>query len=620
MYDALAQHAAASRLPPRPLMAFWRFWEQLAAQQAAQQAAQLAAGGDSPASPTCASLALGREGEWDALALLLHMLAEGAAGAGGGQQQLAALDATGTAIPAVLAYSAAQGADAAVQYAAARASALLAQLPANLPQMLDAVLRECQQAAAVAAAQAVGGGRDGSPGLGAAAGGGGQAAGEAMRLLWELSHSPGTGGTLPRAVALMQQQGGLLLPGLEAALDPEHGRTAASRWLAAGLVACLTYEPPSGAGAAAAGGAAAADGMRRLLASGPAAGALQRLLALLEPDVASAHPQAAQAAALAVANLAAFRGLGQAQAGDRPFMPEPSGGMKAKLTGLTNRLLQRPSPPGTPAGPSPHASGDHAAHLPVSDGSGDYSAAVERAEQGAGEPRAALLQHGAVPKLLRLVLHCSAAAAAADASAAAAARAPAAPMLAQPTPLAAPTAAQQAQAAAAAAAESATAQRAVLAAVLQAINNLCADPVRWLAFSEGMSLRVAVAGAAGVCTLNCCARLPTPLPTPAPCTPRPVHAGRCEPPAAVVSPQCGNAPAPDRCTHGCHVGWPAAIHQPGARAPAAAHGERRTWAAPRAGLQPAAASAAPRRLPQPLSERQRILHLPCTLTLVGWLR
>ena len=490
MYAALAQHAAASRLPPRPLMAFWRFWEQAAAAQRD--------GADGPATPTCASLAQGREGEWDALALLLHMLAEGCTTAGAQQapptqpqqqqqQQLAALDATGTAVPAVLAYSAAQGADAAVQYAAARATAILAQLPSNLPLLLEAVLRAGQQAAAAATA-----GSGGGPGcLGAGCeSGGGHAAGEALRLLWELSHSPGSGGTLPRAVALLQQHSPLLLACLEAALDPEQGRTAACRWLAAGLVASLTYEPPSSAGAAAAGGAAAADGMRRLLASAPAAGALHRLLALLEPDVASAHPQAAQSAALAVANLAAYRGLGQAPAGERPAIPEPSpGGMKAKLTGLTNRLL-RPgtSPPSTPGGPSPHTSGDHAAHLWGLEGSGDYASAVDSfsSQQGAGEPRAALLHHGAVPKLLRLVLHCSAAAAAADATAAAAARAPAAPMLVQPTPLAAPTAAQQAAAAAAAAAESAAAQRAVLAAVLQAINNLCADPVRWLWLPGGL--------------------------------------------------------------------------------------------------------------------------------------
>ena len=92
------------------------------------------------------------------------------------------------------------------------------------------------------------------------------------------------------------------------------------------------------------------------------------------------------------------------------------------------------------------------------------------------EPRAALQHFGAVPLLLRLVLHCSAAAAAADATAACSARAPAAPLLVQPAPLAGPTAAQQAAAAAAAAAESAAEQRAVLVAVLQALNNLCVDP------------------------------------------------------------------------------------------------------------------------------------------------
>lgn len=444
-----------------PTQAFWRFWEQQ--QQQPTAASSLADGGaDSASSP----LAVGREAEWDSLSLLLHMLAEGTTGASG-QQQLAALEASGTAVPAVLAHGAVQGGDAAVQFASAKAAALLSQLPANLPLLLDAALLEGQQAASQSNAE-------GSPsGGGTACVGGacesaaGRAAGEAARLLWELSYSPaGSGSSFPRAVQLIQQQGALLLPGLEAALDPEQGRTAGCRWLAAGLLACLTFEPAQQQSAA--GAAAAADGMRCLLAAPAAAGTLHRLLSLLQPDVAAAHPQAAHAAALAVANMAAYRGL-VAAASDRPPLPEASAGVRAKLTGLTNRLL-RSSP-----GPSPHASGDHAAAVGSAwgEGSGDYGAALEEAS---GEPRAALLQHGAMQKLLRLVLHCSAAAAAADATAAAASRAPAAPVLVQPTPLAQPTAAQQAAAAAAAAAESAAAQRSVLVAALQAMNNLCADP------------------------------------------------------------------------------------------------------------------------------------------------
>ena len=84
------------------------------------------------------------------------------------------------------------------------------------------------------------------------------------------------------------------------------------------------------------------------------------------------------------------------------------------------------------------------------------------------------MHHGAPQLLLRLVVHCSAAAAAGDATAAAASRAPAGPAL--PTPLVTPTAQQQAAAAAAAAAESAAEQRSVLVAVLQALNNVCVDP------------------------------------------------------------------------------------------------------------------------------------------------
>ena len=476
IYEALAQLAVACRLPHRALMAFWRFWEQ---QQ--QQPAAAGQAGSRPGSPLCASqagggshadLAEGREAQWEPLALLLHMLAEGSVSGNGpasaaSQHMLQQLDAAGTAIPAVLAHGAVASGDPAVNFAAARATHLLAQLPQNLPLLVPAVLQAGQAAAAGAADAALGeSAAIAHPGyavIGGSETAGGKAAGNAALLLWELSYSPASGGTYPPAVQLVQQGGHWLLPALEAALDPAQGRQAACRRVAAGLLACLLFEAPHQQPGTPA--AAAADGMRRLLAQPAAAQVLQRLLALLQPDVAAAHPQAARAAALAVANMAAYRGAVPATAAQ---IPEATpAGMRAKLAGLTNRLKR--------ATPGSLGSGDYSQALGSAGSTTEGSASSFDREQPS-EPRAALQYFGAVHLLLRLVAQCSAAAAAAEATAASAARAPAAPVLAQPMSLASPTAAQQAAAAASAAAESAAEQRAVLVAVLQALNNLCVDP------------------------------------------------------------------------------------------------------------------------------------------------
>lgn len=457
-------------------MAFWRFWEQQQQPAAAGQA------GSRPGSPSAGSqagswnhcdLAEGREAQWEPLALLLHMLSEGTVSSGGGtptavtQHMLQQLDAAGTAIPAVLAHGAVASGDPAVNFAAARAAALLAQLPQNLPLLIPAVLQAGQAAAAGAAdaalAESAAVGHPGYAVIGGSETAGGKAAGNMAALLWELCYSPASGGTYPPAVQLVQQGGAWLLPALEAALDPAQGRQAACRRVAAGFLACLLFEPPHQQPGTSA--AAAADGMRRLLAQPTAAQVLQRLLALLQPDVAAAHPQAARAAALAVANMAAFRGAAPAAAAQ---VPEATpAGMRAKLAGLTNRLKK--------ATPGSLGSGDYSQALASAGSTAEGSSSSFDREQPT-EPRAALQYFGAVHLLLRLVPHCGAAAAAAEATAATAARAPAAPMLAQPNTLASPTAAQQAAAAASAAAESAAEQRAVLVAVLQALNNLCVDP------------------------------------------------------------------------------------------------------------------------------------------------
>lgn len=457
-------------------MAFWRFWEQQ--QQPAAEAAGQA--GSRPGSPTASSqagggchadLAEGREAQWEPLALLLHMLAEGTVSGGGTptaatQHMLQQLDAAGTAIPTVLAHGAVASGDPAVNFAAARATHLLAQLPQNLPLLVPALLQAGKAAVADAADAALGEHASVShPGYAVIGGSetpGGKAAGNAAALLWELSYSPASGGIYPPAVQLVQQGGHWLLPALEAALDPAQGRQAACRRVAAGLLACLLYEPPHQQPGTPA--AAAADGMRRMLAQPAAAQVLQRLLALLQPDVAAAHPQAARAAALAVANMAAYRGAAPAAAAQ---IPEATpAGMRAKLAGLTNRLKK--------ATPGSLGSGDYSQALNSVGSSADGASSFDREQPT--EPRAALQYFGAMHLLLRLVPQCSAAAAAAKATAASAARAPAAPMLAQPTDLVSPTAAQQAAAAASAAAESAAEQSAVLVAVLQALNNLCVDP------------------------------------------------------------------------------------------------------------------------------------------------
>lgn len=475
--EALAEHAVACRLPHMPCMAFWRFWEPRS--KPAQQSGGSGADASSPgSSPGCsgggggAPQAAGREAEWEALALLLHMIAEGASSSSSTSKEAAAaahqllqqLNVSGTAVPAILAHGAVSGSSKAVQFAAARAILLMAQLPANLTQLTEALLRASEAAAASDADGDAAAGRVAGPAcvIGAFESDGGRAAGRAAALLWELCYSPASGGTFPKAVQTLQQHGALLLPVLEAALGPEQGRLAGCRWLAAGLLACATYEPPAGAP----GAAAAADGMRHLLSSPHAASALQRLVGLLQSDIAAAHPQAARAAALAVAHIAAYRGALAAGGNGGPALPEASPGMRAKFAGLTTRLLRQ--------GGSGAGSGDWAREQVLHSaaaGSGDFGRAVDDLPT---EPRAALVHHGAPQLLLRLVVHCSAAAAAGDATAAAASRAPAGPAL--PTPLVTPTAQQQAAAAAAAAAESAAEQRSVLAAVLQALNNVCVDP------------------------------------------------------------------------------------------------------------------------------------------------
>jgi hypothetical protein len=508
---ALAQHAAACRLPPRPLLAFWRFWE-------ADAGSGGGGGGGAPAAAAAAETTeAGREAQWAALALLLHMLAEGCSGAAAAEQ-LAALDAAASGVPAVLARCAAAAEAPAVRFAAAAAARTLAVLPSNLPPIAEALLCEGSRARAQLAEAAARPG-DGDDGAGAAA-----AAGHAAGVLWELAYSPSRGGSLPGVVLAiqvgsapgpgthvrdsfpgkphavfvhgavarhrlpwwpclealpvracshiarpalpMQRQADQLLDTLEAALAPGQKPAAESCYQAAGLLACLTYEPPQhGDGAA----AAAADGARALLAQPAAAGVLQSLLALTSGVVAAASPQTAALAALAAGNMAAYRGAAASPAVSPRCAPLRGGGGSGQLAGaggsgnfaaaaagdsgvgrLAARLagLMRHSPgPGT-------ASPASAASPP----STPPSAAAPT------EPRAALLAAGAPQRLLRLLIGASGALQAAR-------RTAAPPTGAATTPAARAEAAVAARAAGAAAA----AQRGVLAAALQALNNLCVD-------------------------------------------------------------------------------------------------------------------------------------------------
>ena len=438
--QALAQHAAACRLPAGPLLAFWRFWEQ--PQQAAGTSPSSGGGegsSDDTSGSSSSSLSAGREAEWESLALLLHMLADGSnsgssnpigSSAASSPTALALLDVSATAVPVVLAHAAAASESPAVRFAAFQAAKLLAQLPQNLPLLLEASAREGQQQASSSRGSTIGS----------------MAAGNAAWLLWDLVYSPAKHTSQPAAVEMVQQHAGQLLPALEAALDPQH---PAGVWLAAGLLACLLYEPPHiGNGRA----AAAADGMRRLLVSHTARPVLRQLVGLLQAEAAAADPQAATLAALAVANLAAYRGAAVATA-DRPATAAvgsprldrsssadvgqgaahsqlDSGGGFARLTAkLTAAVRKQASSLQTPA------------QEPAS------PPAQQQQQQQPTDPRGELLCHEAMPLLLRLVINCSAAAAAAGGT-------------------------SQGQQAAAAAAV----KRGMLAAALQALNNLCADP------------------------------------------------------------------------------------------------------------------------------------------------
>jgi hypothetical protein len=270
-------------------------------------------------------------------------------------------------------------------------------------------------------------------------------------------------------VAALHRHADKVLDTLEAALAPGQKPAAECKWLAAGLLACLMHEPPHSDPAA----AAAADGMRALLAQQAAAPVLVCLLELLCADSAKASPQTAAAAALAVGNMAAYRGAAQAPA----LSPRVS----------VSAALQR-----TCSGAG--GSGAFGSALAGSGGSGDVGGMAKLAArlsmlarhgphsgQGSGnhaetasppatpphfraqptEPRGALLHHGAVQRLLRLLIDSSA-----GARAAASAAVPAALT---------PQAQTSAAAARSAAAEASALQRGMLAAALQALNNLCAD-------------------------------------------------------------------------------------------------------------------------------------------------
>lgn len=467
----MAQRAAACKLPAKPLLALWRFWDQPAAQQ----------GGASSAGDASSSVLLpaGRAEEWESLALLLHMVAEGcsrearsSADSAAAVAALQPLEVSSTAVPAALAHAAALSGDAAVRFAAHEAVSLLSQLPQNRPLLLNAVLQQGQQA-----------GENG--------GGGGGAAGHTCWLLWTLcSHPSERGGSRPAAVRTVAQQGRAFLATLQAALEPGLPADAACRFLAAGLLTCTLYEPLVRADGSA---AAAADAARHLLASAAAAPVLQGLLALLQPAAAAAAPQAARAAALAVANLAAYRGAAISVAVPAHPLARTQGSqgsgdfkewLSAKLAGASKRgSLLQPAAQGqnggdgqaaaadAPLAPQGEQQADERNQQPLPPPPPTQQIATHVTPQPT-DPRGALLFHGAMPALAVLVVSSTAAAAASDAVARGGSGV-GAPAVA---PALTPDNQQQVALAAVEAAAAASQHRAVLGAALLALNNLCADP------------------------------------------------------------------------------------------------------------------------------------------------
>lgn len=446
MLEALSKHAAACNLPPRPLLAFWRMWEQ--------------PGGGSASAGDEGLSAAGRKAEWDSLALVVHMLAEGCSSAAtaladggdaaGAAAALDSLDASASAAPDALVYAAACSPDHAVRYAGFEAASILSTaVPANRGLLLAAALRAGQQAG-------TGAGGSGSSSVDSAT-----AAGNLAWLLWLLCYRQDREASRPAAVRAVAQPA--LLAPLEAALtleqqlqqEQQQGAHAAC-WHAAGLLTCLLHEPAArGDGSA----ATAADAARTLLSSAPAGGALQGLLALLQPTAAAALPQAAQAAALAVANLATYRGAAAAAPTARLARAEGgsgSGGSGAGSGNFGDWLSARASriklPHFNPALPSG----------PEEETASPAAAAAAPAAPAPTDPRGALLHFGAMHLLAALIASsCEAAAGSA----------------AVPASLAlTPGSRQQAAASAAVAAEQAAAQRAVLSAALLACQNLCSDP------------------------------------------------------------------------------------------------------------------------------------------------
>jgi hypothetical protein len=325
-----------------------------------------------------------------------------------------------------------------VRFAAFQTAKLLAQLPQNLPLLLEAAAQEGQQQASRSTESDTGS----------------LAAGNAAWLLWDLVYSPAKNTSLPAAVEMLQQHASLLLPALEAAWDPQHPAGAS---LAAGLLACMLYEPPHiGNGRA----AAAADGMRRLLGSHAASPVLRQLVGMLQAEAAAADHQAATLAALAVANLAAYRGAAVATA-DRPAtaaVSSPRLGRSSSIEawqGAANSQLDSGGGLARLAGKLTAAVRKQASSLqapaqePASPPA-QQQQQQQQQQQRPTDPRGALLSHGAMPLLLRLVINSSAAATSAAGS-----------ILQRQQPAAAGTAAVT---------------RGLLAAALQALNNLCADP------------------------------------------------------------------------------------------------------------------------------------------------
>ncbi|GAB4823422.1 hypothetical protein N2152v2_010468 [Parachlorella kessleri] len=441
----LAQQAQQQKLPPNPLYALWRFWEEDPPRPppgpSQQPVAAVAGGGGAggaaaeadpawegtgavcvpaPVSTPTPQVPQEQQEEWEALAFITHMLSSGpgaavaaAAGPASGATPVASLDVRATSIPQVLTHVAASGcSEEAAQYAALSSMHALMRLPQNRAPLLVPLLEAfgggdwSLAGSAVTVAWFTLHGLPAvqnrapllAPLLEALGGGDWSLAGSAATVLWELAYDEAMGNNFLTLQALHSAPP--FIPALLSALACPH---PSLRRPATGLLACILFD---GAGLAASGSSAAAVNTQRylmvdswrqaLLASGSPT---LRLLLESARDAVT-DPQLAQLSLTALANLAAARGTAAAHGGSPATPPQPKPNaldkaldkVKAKLKEAASRPGQHGgSPGGSPGGGSAGGSftGSHEGR-PVAPG-----------------PRGAILwpDAAAIPTLLHLVVN-----------------------------------------------------------------------------------------------------------------------------------------------------------------------------------------------------------------------